>query len=217
MHRDYKSIRKDTEAHRLAAWTEGRTGLPFVDACMRYLDYTGWLNFRMRSMLMAVASYHLWLDWRDSGLVLARRFTDYEPGIHWSQSQMQSGTTGMNTVRIYNPVKQGKDQDPTGTFTRRWVPEIAHLDDKHLQEPWLAAGAPGYPTPIVDVVQAARDAREKVFAVRKGAAFREEANAIIEKHASRKADRGFQRDPVAGVSKRKARQQTDATQLSFDL
>ncbi|MEO1705682.1 MAG: FAD-binding domain-containing protein, partial [Pseudomonadota bacterium] len=158
LHPAYRGIRQGSDPERLAAWSEGRTGIPFVDACMRFLDHAGWLNFRMRSMLMAVASYHLWLDWRDSGMVLARRFTDYEPGIHWSQAQMQSGTTGMNSVRIYNPVKQGKDQDPDGIFTRRWVPEIAHLDNKHLQEPWRAGGAPGYPAPIVDVVEAARAA-----------------------------------------------------------
>ncbi|MEM9350443.1 MAG: FAD-binding domain-containing protein [Pseudomonadota bacterium] len=196
LHRAYEGMRQGSDPELLAAWTEGRTGIPFVDACMRYLDHTGWLNFRMRSMLMAVASYHLWLDWRDSGMVLARRFTDYEPGIHWSQTQMQSGTTGMNTVRIYNPVKQGKDQDPSGAFTRRWVPEVAGFDDKYLQEPWLAGGVEGYPEPVVDVVTAAREARERVFAVRRGAGFRAEADAIVKKHASRKKDRGFQRDPI---------------------
>ena len=146
-------------------------------------------------MLMAVGSYHLWLDWRDTGAVLARRFTDYEPGIHWSQAQMQSGTTGMNTVRIYNPVKQGKDQDPSGVFTRKWVPEVAGLPDVVLQEPWKVGGVAGYPAPIVEVAAAARAAREAVFAVRKGEAFRDEARAIVKKHASRKKDRGFQRDP----------------------
>ncbi|MEM6276232.1 MAG: deoxyribodipyrimidine photo-lyase/cryptochrome family protein [Pseudomonadota bacterium] len=217
LHPAYRDIRQGSDAHKLAAWSEGRTGLPFVDACMRYLAHTGWLNFRMRSMLQAVASYHLWLDWRDSGMVLARRFTDYEPGIHWSQTQMQSGTTGMNTVRIYNPVKQGKDQDPTGIFTRRWVPEIAHLDDKYLQEPWRAGDVPGYPPPLVDVAEAAREAREKIFAVRKGKAFREDANAIVKKHASRKKDRGFQRDPMPGESRRRPSKKPPTTQMSFDL
>ena len=108
---------------------------------MRYLDHGGWLNFRMRAMLVAVASYHLWLDWRDTGPHLARMFTDYEPGIHWPQMQMQSGTTGMNTVRIYNPVKQGTDQDPGGVFTRRWVPELAEIPDAFLQAPWGWEGA----------------------------------------------------------------------------
>ncbi|MEL6610014.1 MAG: FAD-binding domain-containing protein [Pseudomonadota bacterium] len=196
LHSAYRDMRQGSDPDLLAAWAEGRTGLPFVDACMRMLRHTGWMNFRMRAMLQAVASYHLWLDWRDSGMELARLFTDYEPGIHWSQAQMQSGTTGMNTVRIYNPVKQGKDQDPEGVFTRRWVPEIAHLADEHLQEPWKVGGAPGYPDPVVDVVAAARAARERIFEVRRGNDFRAEAGAIVSKHASRKKDRGFRRDPV---------------------
>ena len=133
LHRATEGLRpREPDAQRLAAWAKGETGLPFLDACMRYLAATGWLNFRMRSMVMAVASYQLWLDWRATGPVLARLFTDYEPGIHWPQVQMQSGTTGINTIRIYNPVKQGLDQDPTGVFTRRWVPELAPVPDSFL-------------------------------------------------------------------------------------
>ncbi|MGB3554891.1 MAG: FAD-binding domain-containing protein, partial [Jannaschia sp.] len=133
----------------LERWATGHTGLPFVDACMRYAAATGWLNFRMRAMVQCVASYHLWLDWRETGPVLARLWTDYAPGIHWAQTQMQSGTTGINQLRIYNPVKQGHDQDPTGAFTREWVPELAHLDGRDLQEPWRAATPPpDYPAPL---------------------------------------------------------------------
>ncbi|PWJ19259.1 FAD-binding domain-containing protein [Jannaschia seohaensis] len=177
-------------ADRLAAFAEGRTGLPFVDACMRYAQATGWLNFRMRAMVQCVASYHLWLDHRDSGPVLARLWTDYAPGIHWAQSQMQSGTTGINQLRIYNPVKQGHDQDPTGAFTRRWVPELAHLEGRELQEPWRAASPPaGYPAPLVDPVAAAKEARSRVYAHRRGDAFREEAQRIAAKHGSRKGGR----------------------------
>ncbi|MEM6852227.1 MAG: FAD-binding domain-containing protein, partial [Pseudomonadota bacterium] len=128
LHRGYDGLRPaEPSAAVLNAWAEGETGLPFVDACMRSLKATGWMNFRMRAMLMAVASYHLWLPWRASGERLARLFTDYEPGIHWPQTQMQSGTTGINTIRIYNPVKQGKDQDPAGAFTRRWLPELGEV------------------------------------------------------------------------------------------
>lgn len=193
LHRSYDGIRPSApDQDRLAAWAKGETGLPFVDACMRYLRATGWLNFRMRSMVMAVASYHLWLSWRAPGLQLARYFTDYEPGIHWSQVQMQSGTTGINTVRIYNPVKQGYDQDPTGSFTRRWVPELAAIPDKFLQEPWLAdnAGAvlgKAYPMRIVDHAAAAKEAKDRIWAVRRGDDFRAEALAVAAKHGSRKS------------------------------
>lgn len=205
LHRGYDGIRPSVpDSERLDAWARGETGLPFVDACMRSLRATGWLNFRMRAMVMAVASYHLWLHWRAPGLALARLFTDYEPGIHWSQVQMQSGTTGINTVRIYNPVKQGMDQDPTGAFTRRWVPELAKIDDRFLHEPWKAENARdvlgrAYPLPIVDHLSAARDARERIWAVRKGDAFRQEAQGIVAKHANRKTPR--RRPRKSGTSK----------------
>ena len=220
LHSAYEGLRpREPDVARLRSWEIGETGLPFVDACMRYLNATGWLNFRMRSMLMAVASYHLWLDWRATGLHLARQFTDYEPGIHWSQTQMQSGTTGMNTVRIYNPVKQGHDQDPDGIFTRRWVPELAEVPDRHLQEPWTWDGAGSllgkrYPEPIVDVKVAAAEARQKVWAVRRGEAFRIEAARVVEKHASRKdGTRHFVNDR----ERRAKRAKPAPDQLSFDL
>eukprot|EP00752_Nemacystus_decipiens_P019313 g17369.t1 len=170
LHPVYNGMRPaEPDADRLKAWESGQSGLPFVDACMRSLAATGWLNFRMRAMVMAVASYHLWLDWRKPGEHLARQFTDYEPGIHWPQVQMQSGTTGINTIRIYNPVKQGHDQDPDGLFVRRWVPELAAIEDRFLQEPWKAenAGAvlgKAYPFPIVDHLTAAKDARQRIWA-----------------------------------------------------
>jgi len=221
LHSAYAGMRSDVpDAERLEAWQKGETGLPFVDACMRYLNATGWLNFRMRSMVMAVASYHLWLHWRETGLHLARQFTDYEAGIHWPQVQMQSGTTGMNTVRIYNPVKQGKDQDPTGVFTRKWVPELAEVPDVYLQEPWLWEGAGSllgrrYPEPIVNVIEAARLARDRVWAVRKGGAFRAEAGQVIAKHASRKDPQGhFVNDRAP---RRKPKAKTDNRQMGFDF
>ncbi|MDE5037666.1 FAD-binding domain-containing protein, partial [Francisella tularensis] len=85
------------------------------------------LNFRMRAMLMSFASYHLWLDWRVTSLYLAGLFTDYVPGIHYSQVQMQSGTTGIISIRIYNPSKQSIDQYPNGEFIRRWLPELENV------------------------------------------------------------------------------------------
>ncbi len=181
---------------RLWAWQAGRTGFPFVDACMRALRYTGWINFRMRSMLMAFASYHLWLDWREPGLHLARCFTDYEPGIHWPQVQMQSGTTGINAMRIYNPVKQSLEQDPHGRFIRRWVPELRRVPDSWIHAPGAMTPrqqAHGgvrigvdYPPPLVDHEAAAREAREKLRAVRRDGGARDEARAIHRRHGSRR-------------------------------
>jgi len=192
---------------RLAAWTAGETGLPFLDACLRYLRATGWLNFRMRAMVMAAASYHLWLDWRATGPVLARLFTDYEPGIHWPQVQMQSGVTAINTPRIYNPVKQGLEQDPTASFTRRWLPELAAVPDHFVQTPWKWPGFQAiagrrYPEPIVDPQAAQRAAKEAVWALRRLEGHSEEAARIAGRHASR--------------SPRRARPIPSA-QLRFDL
>ena len=176
---------REVDADRLEAWSEGRTGVPFVDACMRALKAHGWINFRMRAMLMSFASYNLWLPWRDSGLHLARLFVDYEPGIHWSQCQMQSGSTSINTIRIYNPIKQGLDHDPDGTFIRQWCPELARLPAAQLHEPWRFTDH--HPAPIVDCAEAARLAKDRIWTIRRSAGFERHADAIQRKHGSRKA------------------------------
>jgi len=179
----------------LIAWAAGRTGFPFVDACMRSLIATGWLNFRMRAMVQAFASYQLALDWHASGLLLARLFTDYEPGIPWPRVQMQSGQTGINTPRMYNPIKQGYDQDPSGQFVRRWVPELRGVPDALIHEPWRldadalkAAGvviSGTYPARLVDHMVAARAARDRLTAVRHQAAYRSEAVKVYDQLGSR--------------------------------
>ena len=197
----YHGLRpSDPDTERLAAWIEGRTGYPFVDACMRALRAEGWLNFRMRAMLVSFASYHLWLPWQATAKALAPHFLDYEPGIHYSQFQMQSGTTGINTIRIYNPYKQGLDQDPTGSFIRRWVPELAAVPTSDLHAPHampaLVAQMAGvrlghdYPHPIVEHVTAYREAKARLFAVRESAAARAEASTVLERHGSRRGRRG---------------------------
>lgn len=178
---------------RLAAWAAGQTGFPFVDACMRSLATEGWLNFRMRAMVVAFATYHLGLDWQAVGLRLARLFTDYEPGIHWPQVQMQSGQTGINTPRIYNPVKQSLDQDPAGEFIARHVPELAALPPAYRHEPWRheswrqpADQCPHYPDRIIDHEAAARAARERIAELRRSPGFRAAAEEVYRRHGSRK-------------------------------
>jgi deoxyribodipyrimidine photo-lyase len=200
LHPAYNALRPigpDHEANA-QAWIAGKTGFPFVDACMRSLAATGWLNFRMRAMVMSFSSYHLWQDWRLPSQYLAAQFTDFEPGIHFSQAQMQSGTTGINTARIYNPIKQSLDQDPHGEFIRRWIPELAHLPDALIHEPWRAPSdllmvtsegdpAHSYPDRIVDHEVAAAFARSQIYTVRAAKTHKPMANSIQNQHGSRKS------------------------------
>jgi deoxyribodipyrimidine photo-lyase len=129
-------------------WSTGMTGYPFVDACMRSLNATKWINFRARAMLVSYASYALNLDWRRFAPHLARTFLDYEPGIHYSQLQMQSGTTYGSPPRIYNPIKQSVEKDPSGEFIRRWVPALRDLSEDAIHLP-AEISRHGYPAAII--------------------------------------------------------------------
>ncbi|MDO9145979.1 cryptochrome/deoxyribodipyrimidine photo-lyase family protein [Rhodoferax sp.] len=225
VHRGYDDLREpDWNSAHFDALGQGRTGWPMVDACVAMLRETGWLNFRMRAMLVSVAAYPLWLHWREVGLWLAREFLDYEPGIHWSQLQMQSGTTGINSTRVYNPVKQAQDHDPHGVFVRRWLPALRRVPDTWLFEPWrmpesvqlacgvrvsvdAPAGAPdAWPLPRVDLAGATREAKTRLHARRAQPEVRAAKAAIVEKHASRQG-RTVRRKPATAPS----------AQLSLDL
>ena len=201
LHPAYDSVR--TEAFNeefFLAWQDGKTGFPMIDACMRALRSCGWINFRMRAMLMSFASYHLWLDWRRTAPFLAQQFTDYEPGIHYSQVQMQSGTTGINAIRAYNPIKQGLDHDPDARFIARWLPELASLPQKDRHQPWaLHVPDVDYPLPIVDEKIARTRATRQLYAIRQGSQHRALSQAIVKKHASRRPahDRRRRKKPPA--------------------
>lgn len=118
---------------------------------------------------------------------------------------MQSGTTGINTVRIYNPIKQGQDHDPNGVFIRQWLPELANVPLVHLHTPWTMTEreqqqaccvlGQDYPKPLVDHLEAARQARDRVWAVRQGDAYRKEADAIQKQHGSRRRSNGRRSSP----------------------
>jgi deoxyribodipyrimidine photo-lyase len=196
MHRGYDGLREE-EFNPLffQALQQARTGWPMVDASVIMLKETGWLNFRMRAMLVSVAAYPLWLHWRPVGEWLATQFLDYEPGIHWSQLQMQSGTTGINTTRVYNPIKQAQDHDPKGLFVRRWLPHLRGIPNEWLFEPWLmkfdlhppapTKDTPSIAEPLVDLALATKLAKDRVHSRRKNEEVRLGKKAVIDKHASR--------------------------------
>ncbi|RCS59535.1 cryptochrome/deoxyribodipyrimidine photo-lyase family protein [Parvibium lacunae] len=234
MHPDWVGVREDhLRPDWQAAWAEGATGYPLIDACMQMLRQTGWLNFRMRAMLISFCSYQLWQPWQAPAWHLARCFLDYEPGIHYPQIQMQSGVTGINAVRMYNPIKQAQDHDPDGYFVKRWLPVLRRVPAPYMFQPWLMPSAlqdklgvrigRDYPAPLVDLTQATRLARARYSAWREQVQ-RSHSLAVLEKHGSRAGRWTPQQrrpdHPLDDAPRRRASRASSASlsseQLSFD-
>jgi len=172
----FNSLHKHVNEAHYAAWRDGRTGYPLIDACMRCLHQTGYINFRMRALLISFLTHHLFQDWRAGARHLASLFTDFEPGIHYSQVQMQSGMDHQPVVRVYNPIKQSQENDPEGVFIRAWVPELAHCPTSAVHEPWKMSATNqqcvgviiglDYPAPVVDAVATGKAARAALYQFR---------------------------------------------------
>ncbi len=166
---------------RFAAWCEGRTGYPLVDAAMAQINTTGFMHNRMRMVTASFLSKDLGVDWRRGEAYFADRLNDYDlsannGGWQWASS---SGCDAQPWFRIFNPVTQSRRFDPDGAFIRRYVPRLATLSDDAIHAPWLADAAElaragvvlgrDYPQPIVDHEAARQVTLARYAVVRSGA------------------------------------------------
>ncbi len=209
LHPCYRDLPYENDERLHAAWREGRTGFPLIDAVMRCLAATGFVNFRMRAMVVSFACHVLHLDWRLIHPHLARVFRDYDPGIHLNQLQMQAGVVGLNTIRVYNPTKQLTDWDADCRFVRQWIPELKAVPAEQILGGHQLAG---YPSPVVTFAERSKHMTSLLYGIRKSAAAREATPAVLFKHGSRKKG---SRKPQ-GASRRKPSVRKNPAPTLFD-
>ena len=171
----------------ITSWKTGHTGFPMVDASMRCLAQTGWLNFRMRAMCASFLCDLLQQPWRVGADWFYYHLIDADPAINYTQFQSQAGVVGVNMERVYNPRKQVRDNDPEGTFITQWVPELDALPPTFLDQPEktpLATQAEcgvrigeDYPYPVIDYAAA----RERIYT--KIEQIREQAKTALQQPA----------------------------------
>ena len=166
---------------KLRAYKEAETGYPLVDACLRCLRQTGYVNFRMRAVLVSFGVHYLRLHWKDVADVLAPIFLDFEPGIHFPQVQMQAGLTGINIVRIYNPLKQSAENDAEALFIKKWVPELLMAIPAEIHT-LAGLGRYDYCPQIVEPKSSHSQAREYFWALQKAPEVLLDSKRILSKH-----------------------------------
>ena len=191
----FDAIRNELNTEWLERWENGKTGIPLVDACMRCLNATGFVNFRMRAMLVSFWTHHLMQPWQPAADHLSKQFLDFEPGIHFAQIQMQAGTVGYHTLRTYNPTKQAQEHDPEAKFITKWVPELSNIPPHNAIAPWTMTAmeqmmygfelGKDYPTPICDIEEAGRFARDTLHEIKKSNLARQYARKISDVHVNK--------------------------------
>jgi deoxyribodipyrimidine photo-lyase len=123
----YEQLKQPRKEELLEAWKNGQTGFPIVDASMRCLRQTGYLNFRMRSVVASFLTHHLWQHWQTGVHYLAQQLLDYTPGVHFVRFQAQAGALDTHKVKVLNPTKMSKKYDAEAVFIKKWVPELKNI------------------------------------------------------------------------------------------